>query len=100
MTQGAKKAAEEPFRRFAASLELSGVEYAEDDVDKFTADTNTLSYEDVFTVSEWANAGVHFCLASGVIGGYEDGTIRPQAYATRAEVATMFMRFCVNVLGK
>ena len=86
--------------QLATMLYNYAVKIAKVDVDKFTADTNTLSYEDVFTVSEWANAGVHFCLASGVIGGYEDGTIRPQANATRAEVAKMFMSFCENVLAK
>ncbi len=86
--------------QLAAMLYRYAVEIAKVDVDKFTADTNTLSYDDVFTVSSWANAGVHFCLASGIITGYEDGTIRPQANATRAEVAKMFMSFCENVLGK
>ncbi|MBQ7821052.1 MAG: S-layer homology domain-containing protein [Clostridia bacterium] len=36
---------------------------------------------------------VSFCVNSGIIGGYEDGTIRPQNGATRTEVAAMVQRF-------
>ena len=86
--------------QLATMLYRYAVEIAKVDAAKLTADTNTLSYEDVFTISDWASTGTHFCLATGVIGGYEDGTIRPQGAVTRAEVATMFMRFNENVLGK
>lgn len=37
--------------------------------------------------------GVSFCTATGIIGGYTDGSIKPQNSATRAEVATMIKRF-------
>ena len=86
--------------QLATMLYRYAVEIAKVDTDKFTADTNTLSYEDVFTISDWASEGTHFCLAAGVIGGYGDGAIHPQANATRAEVAVMFQRFCENVLSK
>jgi hypothetical protein len=43
--------------------------------------------------------GIMFCTKYGIIGGYEDGTIRPQNSATRAEVATMIRRFNNFVSG-
>ena len=42
--------------------------------------------------SEYAD-GIKFCTKNGIIGGYTDGTIKPANSATRAEVATMIMRF-------
>ncbi|MBQ7821906.1 MAG: S-layer homology domain-containing protein [Clostridia bacterium] len=42
--------------------------------------------------AEYLN-GIKFCIAKGIISGYEDGTVRPKNSATRAEVATMIMRF-------
>jgi hypothetical protein len=30
---------------------------------------------------------------AGIVGGYPDGNFKPQGEATRAEVATMLMRF-------
>ncbi len=37
--------------------------------------------------------GIKFCTKNGIIGGYSDKTIKPKNNATRAEVATMIMRF-------
>lgn len=42
---------------------------------------------------------IKFCTKYGIIGGYEDGTIRPQNSATRAEVATMIRRFNNYISG-
>lgn len=67
------------------------------DTDEITKDTNTLSHEDIFTVSEWAAPGVHFCIAAGVIGGDDAGKINPQNTATRVEMAAMLQRYCENV---
>jgi hypothetical protein len=56
-----------------------------------------LSKAEAFKDSAKVNAayadGIKFCTVNGIIGGYTDGTIRPQNSATRAEVATMIMRF-------
>ncbi len=37
--------------------------------------------------------GIKFCTKNGIITGFEDGTIGPKGNATRAQVATMIMRF-------
>ena len=65
------------------------------DVAKDTENTNTLSYSDIFDVSTWATEGVHWCLATGILEGYEDGTVKPNDTLTRAEGAAMIQRFCI-----
>ncbi len=41
----------------------------------------------------WYSKGVAFCLQKGVISGYTDGTIRPDEYITRAEIASIISKF-------
>lgn len=69
------------------------------DTEKFTENTNTLSHNDVFTISDWATSGMHFCIAAGVVNG-DNGMLYPQNTATRAEAASMMQRFCETVLEK
>ena len=58
-------------------------------------DTNILSYADAFEVSEWAVPAMQWACGAGIINGTGDGsTLTPQGNATRAQVATMLMRFC------
>ena len=57
------------------------------------ADKNTDFYSDLKDVSEYAEDAIQYALASGVINGREEYTIAPKESATRAEVATMLMRF-------
>lgn len=61
------------------------------DENSVTADTNTLSYDDIFDVSEWASAAFHFCLAGSILTDRGDGKVYPQADATRGEAANAFM---------
>ena len=55
-------------------------------------DTNTLSYNDVFEVSDWAKEGMHYCIAAGIISGDENGNLLLHNTATRAETATVITR--------
>ena len=58
-------------------------------------DTNILSYADAFTVSEYAVAALQWACGAGIISGTGDGsTLTPQGEATRAQAATVLMRFC------
>ena len=41
---------------------------------------------------EWYVSDLRKCVAQGVIGGYEDGTFRPDNYITREEASAMFVR--------
>ena len=54
--------------------------------------TNILSYSDVSSVSEYAMEAMQWVCGAGIIGG-KDGMLDPAGNATRAEVATMLMRF-------
>ena len=53
-----------------------------------------LDYSDAADVSRWADEAMHWMTMHGVITGMGDGTLAPKANATRAQIATMFMRFC------
>ena len=62
-------------------------------------DTNILSYEDAFSVSDWAMAAMQWACGAGVIQGSESGStvyLLPGNSATRAQVATMIARFCTD----
>jgi len=56
-------------------------------------DTNILSYEDAFTISDYAMPAVQWACGEGIMSGYADGTLRPHSTATRAHVAKMLMSF-------
>ena len=57
-------------------------------------DTNILSYDDVNQVSEYAIPALQWACGAGIINGRTATTLAPKGTATRAEVATMLMRFC------
>ena len=58
-------------------------------------DTNILSYTDALDVAEYAIPAMQWAVGAGIINGTGDGsTLTPQGPATRAQVATMLMRFC------
>lgn len=50
-------------------------------------------YEDVGDVSTWALDAMRWACGTGIISGM-NGKLNPQGKATRAQVATMLMRFC------
>ena len=53
---------------------------------------NLLSYPDGNAVSAWAENALLWATQNGIISGI-DGMLTPQGQATRAQVATMLMRF-------
>ena len=58
-------------------------------------DTNILSYTDALEISEYAIPAMQWACGAGIINGTGDGsTLSPQGQATRAQTATMLMRFC------
>lgn len=57
--------------------------------------TNILSYTDAADLSEWAGSAMQWACGAGVITG-AGNALYPQSDATRAEAATMLMRFCEN----
>ena len=56
--------------------------------------TNILSYDDFSELSEYAIPAMQWACGSGIITGRTTSTIAPKGTATRAEVATVLMRFC------
>ena len=56
-------------------------------------DTNILSYTDALETSEYAIPAMQWACGAGIIQG-NGGYLNPQGDATRAEIATMLMRFC------
>jgi hypothetical protein len=56
-------------------------------------DTNILSFNDVFDVSEWAIPAFQWACGSGVIVGKPGDLLDPKGNATRAETATILKRF-------
>lgn len=57
-------------------------------------DTNILSYDDAFSVSEWAMPAMQWACGAGLINGIGTNLV-PQGNATRAQVATIMARYLV-----
>ena len=63
-------------------------------------DTNILSYDDAFSISEWAIPAMQWACGSGMIQGIADGDsmkLDPSGSATRAQIATILWRFCEEI---
>lgn len=52
------------------------------------------SYTDVSDISDWAEECFRWVIETGIINGTTDSTLSPLEMATRAQVATILMRFC------
>lgn len=50
---------------------------------------NARQYSDYSKIAEYARSAISFATQKGIISGYPDGTVRPQAKVTRAEAAAM-----------
>lgn len=59
--------------------------------------TNILSYADADQISEYAIPAMQWACGSGLITGDTATTLNPKGNATRAEAATILMRFCESV---
>ena len=55
-----------------------------------------LDYPDAAEVSFWADEAMHWCVMNGIING-KDGKLVPGGDASRAEAATMLMRYCTKI---
>jgi len=61
----------------------------------------TAAFSDVST-SDWSYPYIITAKKAGIIGGYEDGTFRPSAKVTRAEIGKMVVlagNFTINTTG-
>ncbi len=55
-------------------------------------------YTDADTVSDWAVTAMRWAVAEGIINGTSTTTLSPSGDSTRAQVATIFMRFSDNIV--
>jgi hypothetical protein len=55
-----------------------------------------LTFKDTMKIGAWAQKAVSQAVQAGIITGYEDGTFRPEAEMTRAEMAVLL----ANALGQ
>lgn len=60
---------------------------------KLVLNSETYAFPDQGSISSWAVDAVNYLHCAGVVGGRSDGSFDPKAVATRAEVATILMRF-------
>ncbi len=54
------------------------------------------SFKDQGKISDWAEESCETVRLAGIIGGDEKGNFNPESNATRAEIATMIMRYMEN----
>ncbi len=64
-----------------------------------TGSADLSKYTDADSVSTWAKNAMAWAVETGLINGRTDTTLVPNGTANRAEVATIFMRFCENIIG-
>lgn len=57
-------------------------------------DTNILSYNDISELSEYAVPSMQWACGAGLVNGIGDGKLAPKGNATRAQLATILMRYC------
>ena len=54
-------------------------------------------FSDYEEISDWALESVAWAVNTGLISGKGNGVLDPQGSATRAQVATILMRYCENI---
>jgi len=54
-------------------------------------------FSDAAAVESYAVEPIRWAVGAGLISGMDNGTVNPTGRATRAQVATILMRFCENV---
>ena len=55
-------------------------------------------YPDGGKVQDWAKTAMSWAIGLGLINGFEDNTLQPEASTTRAQAATMLMGFAQNLM--
>ncbi len=53
-----------------------------------------LTHSDAGEISDYAKVAMKWAVENGIISGDTDGKLDPKGNATRAQVASMMMRFC------
>ena len=61
-------------------------------------DTNILDYDDAQSISTYAVPAIQWACGSGMINGMTADTLVPSGVTSRAQAATMFMRYCAEIV--
>ena len=63
-------------------------------------DTSILTYEDADQVSQWAVSAMQWACGVGLVKGTSETvpTLEPKSFASRAQIATIFHRYCEEVI--
>ena len=70
--------------------------YAQNKGYDVTASADLSGYPDAGQIQSWAQEAMTWAVAEGIVEGM-DGTLNPAGSATRAQIATILMRFCEGV---
>lgn len=73
--------------------------YSESNGYDVSAAADVSTFADAGMISAWALRAVQWACAEGILTGMGNGTLNPTGFATRAQAATMFMRYCQNIAG-
>ena len=65
-----------------------------DQISEEDKSTNLLDYDDVGEISDWAMEAMQWAVGAQLINGMTDTTLAPKGNATRAQAATILLRFC------
>lgn len=71
--------------------------YAEAEGYDVSAAADLSGYPDAGKVLSYAQKAMSWAVAEGIVAGMDDGTLNPAGNATRAQIATILMRFCESV---
>ena len=70
--------------------------YAETKGYDVSASADLAGYPDAGQIQSWAQEAMTWAVAEGIVEGM-DGNLNPAGHATRAQIATILMRFCEGV---
>ncbi len=71
--------------------------YAEDQGYDGSASADLSGFPDAGDIQDYATEALSWAVAEGLLQGFEDDSLQPQSTATRAQIATILMRFCETV---
>ena len=77
-------------REQLATFIMNYVKYKNGDI---ASNADLSSFSDADDISDWAVAGIEFCVEKGIINGRANGTLDPRTPANRAELAQILKQY-------
>ena len=72
--------------------------YAQDQGYDVSAQADLSGFPDAGDIQSYATQALSWAVVEGLLQGFEDDSLQPQSTATRAQIATILMRFCEGVV--